>query len=238
MQHVERHPGRPGHVGQVPQPPHVLDLQVPWIPEIDLGLENPVDEKCPCFRPLHVVQELDGAARARRPSLRRAKLGCARVGCGRLGHCSSPIESTCQMVAVSHKKIVATTMVSSACPLLPASPISPVSSAIAPSTVVTLRKIRPWRACGLVCRSAAAITAQAAPRTSSTALAAHAVENSTRFVPNSNETNPITIAATMADDAMSRQVNPTANTSRSMGAATGSKSALKTAPAGNRGPAR
>src|SRR5262249_60381424 len=94
-------------------------------------------------------------------------------------------------------------------PLAAASPISPATRAIEPNTVVTLRKIRPCSSCGLVCRSAAAITAHAAPRTRPTALAAHAVENSTRLVPDLNATNPMIIATTMADDARSRQVNPT-----------------------------
>ncbi|MGO8887122.1 MAG: hypothetical protein ACLPUO_24105 [Streptosporangiaceae bacterium] len=40
---------------------------------------------------------------------------------------------------------MATTRISTACPLSVISPVSPASSAIAPSTVVTFRKIPPCR---------------------------------------------------------------------------------------------
>src|SRR5439155_1798691 len=103
-------------------------------------------------------------------------------------HCSSPMVYTCHSVPVSHRNPIVTTRTSKAFGLLAASPTSPATSAIAPSTVVILRAIWPGRGCGWVCRSAAANTAQIAPRTRPTALVAQALLISTRLDPNANDT--------------------------------------------------
>ena len=132
------------------------------------------------------------------------------------------------MVAVSHRKPVNTTRISSARPLSAISAISPASSAIVPSTVVTLRKITPSRGWGLVCRSPAALTAQMQPRTRSTAPAAHALESSGRSVPALYAMKAMIIVTTAADDTRSLQVRPIASTSPSMGASAAvTKSALQ-----------
>ena len=60
-------------------------------------------------------------------------------------HCSDPMVSTCQKVAVPQKAIVATTRISSACALPVISPITPALSAIVPITVTTLLKTSPQR---------------------------------------------------------------------------------------------
>src|SRR5215472_10406501 len=135
--------------------------------------------------------------------------------------------STCQMVAVSHRKPVNTTRTSSACPLLAMSPTSPARRAIVPSTVVIFRKITPCSGWGLVCRSAAALTAQMEPSTSPSALAAHALDSGSSCVPSRNAVNDKTITAMAADETRSLQVSPMAGTSRSMGANT---TAIKSAP--------
>ena len=47
MQHPQRLTGRRGQVDQVPQPAHVLELQVPRILEIDMGLRDAAHQQYP-----------------------------------------------------------------------------------------------------------------------------------------------------------------------------------------------
>jgi DNA-binding HxlR family transcriptional regulator len=64
---------------------------------------------------------------------------------GPTAHCSDPIVSTCQKVAVPSKVIVTTTRISSACALLVISPIRPAMTAIVPRTVVIRLNTSPKR---------------------------------------------------------------------------------------------
>ena len=64
MQHAERLAGRSGQVDQVPQPPHVLELQMQRIIKIDMGLRDAARQQHPRARPVEVADELDRATRA------------------------------------------------------------------------------------------------------------------------------------------------------------------------------
>jgi len=65
MQHAERLAGRCRQVDQVPQPPHVLKLQMQRVIKIDMGLRDAVRQQHPRARPVEVADELDRATRAR-----------------------------------------------------------------------------------------------------------------------------------------------------------------------------
>ena len=65
MQHAERLTGRRRQVDQVPQPPHVLKLQMQRVIKIDMGLRDAVRQQHPRARPVEVADELDLATRAR-----------------------------------------------------------------------------------------------------------------------------------------------------------------------------
>ena len=65
MQHAQRIAGRRGQVDQVPQPPHVLELQMPRVIKIDIGLRNAADQQHPRARPVEVTDELRRATRTK-----------------------------------------------------------------------------------------------------------------------------------------------------------------------------
>jgi hypothetical protein len=48
----------------VPQPPHVLEFQVPRVIEIDVGLRDATRQQHPRARPVEVADEFDRATRA------------------------------------------------------------------------------------------------------------------------------------------------------------------------------
>ena len=49
----------------MPEPPHVLEFQVPRIIKVNVGLRNAVDQQHPRARPVQVAQQLDAASHAR-----------------------------------------------------------------------------------------------------------------------------------------------------------------------------
>jgi hypothetical protein len=65
----------------MPQPPHVLKLQVPRLIKINVGLRDAVYQQHPRVRPVEVAEQLDAAIRAR---LVIARLTAARLSAARL----------------------------------------------------------------------------------------------------------------------------------------------------------
>ena len=63
MQDPQRLPGRCGEVGQVPEPPHVLELQVLRVVEVYMGLRDAIHPQGPGPRPVSVGHELGHARR-------------------------------------------------------------------------------------------------------------------------------------------------------------------------------
>ena len=60
VQHPQRRPGRGGQVQQVAQPPHVLQLQVPRIVQVDVGLRDAAGQQHPGPGAVRVGQQLEG----------------------------------------------------------------------------------------------------------------------------------------------------------------------------------
>ena len=61
VQHAQRLPGRRRQVDQVPEPAHVLELQVPGIVEVHVRLRCAVHQERPGPGPVRVGDQLDGA---------------------------------------------------------------------------------------------------------------------------------------------------------------------------------
>ena len=61
VQHAQRLPGRGGQVDQVTEPPHVLELQVLRVIEVDVGLRGAVQQQRPGAGPVGVGHELGHA---------------------------------------------------------------------------------------------------------------------------------------------------------------------------------
>jgi hypothetical protein len=58
VQHPKRLPGGPGQVDQVPDPPHVLELQVQRIIKVNVGLRDAIHQQRPGPRPVRVTGKL------------------------------------------------------------------------------------------------------------------------------------------------------------------------------------
>jgi len=58
VQHVQRLTLRRRHVDQVPQPPDVLELQVPRVVEIDVRLRDAIDQQHPRRLPVRIPEQL------------------------------------------------------------------------------------------------------------------------------------------------------------------------------------
>jgi hypothetical protein len=48
-------------VGQMTEPPYVLELQVPRIAQVDVRLRRPVHQQCPGPRPIRIADQLGNA---------------------------------------------------------------------------------------------------------------------------------------------------------------------------------
>ena len=76
MQHAQRRPARCGQVDDVPEPAHVLELQVPRIIEINVGLQDAADQQHPGAGPVQVAEQLDPAVRTGLAEAGRRPGGC------------------------------------------------------------------------------------------------------------------------------------------------------------------
>jgi len=70
MQHAERLAGRRRQADQVPQPPHVLKLQMQRVVKVDVGLRDAARQQHPRARPVEIADDLDRATRAGPGSIR------------------------------------------------------------------------------------------------------------------------------------------------------------------------
>jgi hypothetical protein len=61
MQDLQRLPGRPGEVDDMPEPPHVLEFQVLRVIEIDVRLRRAVYQQHPRPWPVQVAEQFDSA---------------------------------------------------------------------------------------------------------------------------------------------------------------------------------
>ena len=84
MQNPERLPGGRHEVDQVPEPPHVLELEIARVVEVDMGLREAVHQQRPGRAAVRIAHELDHA-RARlvrhidyRPSVSSAMSTCRK----------------------------------------------------------------------------------------------------------------------------------------------------------------
>jgi hypothetical protein len=72
VQHPQRLSGRCRQIDQVPEPTHVLELQVPRVVEVNVRLRGAVHEQRPGPGPVRVTDKLDDARLGTSPGSRPA----------------------------------------------------------------------------------------------------------------------------------------------------------------------
>jgi hypothetical protein len=72
VQHAQRLAGRCRQIDQVPEPPHVLELQVPGVIEVNVRLRGSVHQQRPGPGPVRVTDQLHKARLGTSPGGRPA----------------------------------------------------------------------------------------------------------------------------------------------------------------------